>query len=131
MVDFVCREAGLSMTERPVRISQSDVAEIALRSLAAHVYFQRSGDKARAEHMLAVHPPGSASGVAPSWLVSKSSLHSTYEQQTSVRVRESQQLSQGGSKNTNTSTTSRGGGTPKGGKPKGRGRGSGQNSTQG
>ena len=57
------------------------------------MFEKRTGDKVGAAHMLGVAAPGSATDVAPTWLVSEATQHSTQEYKRGVQM---QTLKKGG-----------------------------------
>ena len=115
-----------------------DNLELLLRRLASHIYMERTGDKAGATAMRGVRPPGSASDIAPSWLVGEVTCRSKAERQRAERVaadtRRSTQQERGGARGRGRGEQSgRGGGgsaatgdEAKSDKGRGRGRGGGR-----
>ena len=69
-----------------LRLSTDDVLESSLRHISAYLYEKRTGDHAGASHMRAFATPGTARDIAPSWLVSDSTLYSKQETQRADRV---------------------------------------------
>ena len=124
-------------TDDPSRVAllaSDDGVEIALRRLASFVYFQRTRDSDGAQHMLALSAPGAHTDVAPTWLVSESTVHSKNEYQRAERVRAVGRMQQqggggqsqtGGGPRGRGQASQRGGGRNGGGKARGRGDGRG------
>ena len=67
-------------------LGTDDNLEAHLRCLASVKFRMRTGDTVAAAQMLALHAPGSATDVAPSWLVADVTLHSKTEHQRSERL---------------------------------------------
>jgi len=81
--------------ERLALLATSDLLEIGMRRLASYVFEKRTGDARGASHMLALAAPGSATDIAPTWLVSEATLHSKSEHQRDERVYSAQRRGQG------------------------------------
>ena len=75
-----------TQTEVLTKLASDDALELHLRRLASYVYELRTKDKVGAAAMLAVRPPGSATDLAPTWLVSEATAHSKSEFQRDERV---------------------------------------------
>ena len=102
-------------------VLQSDVSiELALRRLSSHVYYSRTKDRTGATHMLGVVPPGTATDLAPSWLVSDVTVFSKTEHQRDERVAAAASIRQRYAQDPG-----------KGDKDKGRGRGRGDKGDKG
>ncbi|CAK0884637.1 unnamed protein product, partial [Prorocentrum cordatum] len=84
-VDFAVRDCR---TEDDLMkfLSTSDLMEISLRRLAAHMYESRSGDRTGAIHMPGVSTPGSQTDAAPSWLAQAATAHGNAEHQRNERA---------------------------------------------
>ena len=136
-IDFILGKAA-SPEEALHWLGVDDNLELLLRRLASHIYMERTNDKAGATAMLGVRPPGSASDIAPTWLVGEVTCHSKAEHQRAERVaadtRRSTQQERGGARGRGRGEQSgRGGGgsgatgdEAKGDRGRGRGRGGGR-----
>ena len=107
-------------------LGTNDIAEIAMRKIAAFVHEKRTGDRDAADAMLAVRPAGGNQDVAPSWLVSEAGIYSQSEfrrrERAKGRHREPQEKGDKGAKGAkgNGKTgKNKGGGKGKGGGPAG------------
>ena len=60
-------------------LGTSDLVEISLRHLAAHVYERRTRDVTGASEIRGITAPGSLTDIAPTWLVEHASSHSRAE----------------------------------------------------
>ena len=103
-----------------VVLRNDDFLELALRRLSSHVYYSRAKDRTGATHMLGVVPPGTATDLAPSWLVSDVTVFSKTEHQRDERVAAAASIRQRYAQ-----------GPGKGDKDKGRGRGRGDKGDKG
>ena len=68
-------------------LQSCDTCEISLRRLASYMYFNRTHDAVGAQHMLAVHAPGTLVDLAPTWMVSDATAHSRTEHSRNEVVR--------------------------------------------
>lgn len=74
-------------------LTHDNFLDICLRRISAYVYEKRTGDRTGAAHILAIRPPGSACGAAPSWLVQEATSHSRQEYKRSPQVTQTSTLS--------------------------------------
>ena len=79
-------------------LATDDMLELGLRRIAAYIYEERTRDATGALVMQGVAPPGSSVDIAPSWLVSESTLHSKFEHQRDERVAAARQRNSKGKK---------------------------------
>ena len=136
-IDFILGKAS-SPSEALHWLGVDDNLELLLRRLAAHIYMERTGDRAGSAAMLGVCPPGSASDIAPAWLVGEVTSYSKAEHQRSERVAADARRShvverghgrargRGGQDGRGGGRGSGGGGDGKSERPSGRGRGGGR-----
>ena len=66
-----------AQTQRYTLLGARDTFERNLRHLAAHVYEERTGDRAGAANMRAMVALGSGSDIAPDWLIGEVTQYST------------------------------------------------------
>ena len=83
-IDF--KMARIPADARHHILSTDDGMEIKLRHLAATFHLSRTGDLTSAANMLAVRAPGTATEVAPDWLVEETTNLSKQEHATRQRV---------------------------------------------
>ena len=94
--DYIIGQASAGGEAQLIAVlSTNDTLEVGLRRLASYVYFVRTRDRAGANHMLAVQPPGSSTDFAPTWLVDNVTTHSKSEFQRDQRVTTSSKKSKG------------------------------------
>jgi hypothetical protein len=67
-------------------LSSNDSLELALRRLASYIHQERTGDIRAAAHIQGAQPPGCKADIAPTWLVTESTLLNKKELQRDERL---------------------------------------------